>query len=195
MDKVPEIVRDLATALIIVAVVLGVGYFLTGAWPFMVAVESGSMVPHLNIGDVVILVSPAKKHIVTWVEGKKTGYKSFGDYGDVIIYYPNGNRGKTPIIHRVITWVNRGQPILGINRSTGKLGELRYYHGMLIVTNKSVGKVVIAQSSGYITQGDHNPIPDEPELTQPVKPDWILGVAVYRIPYVGYFRIIMQKLI
>ncbi len=193
MDDIPGIVKDFASALIIVAVVLGVGYALTGVWPFMVAVESGSMVPHLNIGDVVILT--AKKHPITWVEGKKKDYKSFGDYGDVVVYYPNGDRSRTPIIHRLITWVNKGQPIVGINRSNGKLEELRYYHGMLILTNKSIGKVIVATSSGYITQGDHNPIPDEPELTKPVKPSWILGVAVYRIPYVGYLRLILQKLI
>ncbi len=195
MDDILGTLKDVAYALIIVAVILGTGYALTGTWPFMVAVESGSMVPHLNIGDVVIIVSPARKNIVTWVEGKKIGYRSFGDYGDVIVYHPNGNDHVTPIIHRVIAWVNRGQPIVGINRTTGKLGELRVYHNMLIVTNKPIGKVVIASSSGYITQGDHNPIPDEPELTRPVKPDWIVGVAVYRIPYVGYFRLIIQKLI
>ncbi|RUM34657.1 MAG: S26 family signal peptidase [Archaeoglobus sp.] len=161
----------------------------------MVAVESGSMTPHLNIGDVVVIVSPSKKSIVTWVEGKKINYKSFGDYGDVIVYYRKGNRDLTPIIHRVITWVNKGQPIVGINRTTGKLGELRIYHNMLVITNKPIGKVIIARSSGYITQGDHNPIPDEPELTPPVKPNWILGVAVYRIPYAGYPRLIIQKLI
>jgi len=188
MDEILRTFKDVASALIIVAVILGVGYALTGTWPFMVAVESGSMVPHLNIGDVVIVVSPARKKIVTWVEGKKIGYKSFGDYGDVIVYHPNGNDHVTPIIHRVIAWVKKGQPIVGINRTTGKLGELRVYHNMLIVTNKPIGKVVIAQ-------GDHNPIPDEPELTRPVKPNWILGVAVYRIPYVGYVRLFIQKLI
>ncbi len=178
------IAKDLISTLLTVAVIIGVGIAITGTWPFMVAVQSGSMEPHLHIGDVVILVSPSRTKIITWVEGHRLHYRMFGDYGDVIVYYPNGDRRITPIIHRVIAWVNKGDRIPILDHRTGKL----------ILSN------VVAPSSGYITQGDHNPIPDQlaelpnGERILPVKRSWIVGVAKFRIPYIGYLRLLLQKL-
>ena len=172
------IVTDIVSTLVIVAIIIGVGISLTGTWPFMVAVQSGSMEPHMHRGDVVFLVSPSKTKIITWVEGKKMGYKSFGDYGDVIVYYPNGDKSRTPIIHRVIAWVNAGEriPIL--------------HDGKLVMSN------IVAETSGYITQGDHNQFPDQlgrlpgsSERIKPVKASWIVGVAKFRIPFIGYVRL------
>ena len=48
---------------------------------------------HLGIidtGDLVIVKEAEKSDIVTYLAGKKTGYKMYGDYGDVIVYYKNG---------------------------------------------------------------------------------------------------------
>jgi signal peptidase len=134
------------------------------------------MEPHIHKGDVIILVSPKKTGIVTWVEGKKTGYRSFGDYGDVIVYHPNGENGRTPIIHRVIAYVKAGDKIPRL--VNGKLVPTKY----------------VAKSDGYVTQGDANSIPDQiaPNWNiKPVKEEWIVGVAKLRIPYVGWFRILI----
>ncbi len=58
----------------------------------------------------------------TWDEAHATGYQKFGDYGDVIIYRPNGETDfwaqvgllplskQHPIIHRAMTWVDAGDP-------------------------------------------------------------------------------------
>ncbi len=174
-----QVIKDLVTTVIVAGVIIGLGIALTGTWPFMVAVQSGSMEPHLHIGDVIILVSPSRTKIITWEEGKKIGYKMFGDYGDVIVYYPDGDHQLTPIIHRVIAWVNKGDRIPMLD------------HDKLVLTK------FIAPCSGYITQGDHNPIPDQvAELPNgmrilPVKPSWIVGVAKFRIPYIGYLRLLI----
>ncbi len=160
--KFSSLVKDVVTTLIIVGIVAGGGYALTGTWPFMVAVQSGSMEPHLHKGDVVFLISAERKGIVTYVEGKMINYKSFGDYGDVIVYRPNGDGSKTPIIHRAILYVKKGE----------KLGNY------------------VAENSGYITKGDNNIMIDQPILSKPVKKEWIIGVAIFRIPYIGYFRLL-----
>ncbi len=177
---VKGLLKDVVTTLLVAGIIVGVGIALTGTWPFMVAVQSGSMEPHLHIGDVVILVSPSRTKIITWEEGKRIHYKMFGDYGDVIVYYPDGDHQLTPIIHRVIAWVNKGDRIPMLDHTTGKLILTKY----------------IAPCSGYITQGDHNPYPDQlAELNGmrilPVKKSWIVGVAKFRIPYVGYLRLII----
>ncbi len=182
-SRAAQLLKDLLSTLITIAVVIGVGVAITGTWPFMVAVESGSMEPHLMPGDVVILFSPDRVGIVTWEEGVKSGYMSFGNYGDVIVYRPNGY-GK-PIIHRVIAYVKAGERIPAL------------INGKLVYTD------VIADSDGYITQGDNvitNRIPDQlappylspiGEKIEPVKREWIIGVAKFRIPLVGYLRLLI----
>lgn len=183
-SKTYQLLKDVVSTLIIVAVVVGGGIAITGTWPFMVAVESGSMMPNLHPGDVVFLLSPSRTGgVVTWEEGVEKGYMSFGDYGDVIVYRPNGY-GK-PIIHRAIAYVHKGDRIPAI------------VDGKLVLTDQ------IAESDGYITQGDNvktNKLPDQAvpaafspigEKILPVKEEWIIGVAKFRIPYIGYVRLLI----
>lgn len=166
--------------MVILVLIVGVGIAVTGCWPFMVAVESGSMEPNLMPGDVVFLMHPDRVGLVTWEEGKRIGYKSFGDYGDVIVYYPNGE-GK-PIIHRVIAFVNESERIPTLSK-----GVLTYSES-------------VASISGYITQGDANRFSDQLALMKisgelrpvlPVQREWIVGVAKFRIPLIGYLRLII----
>lgn len=179
-SKAFQFIKDLVSTIATFLIVIGFGIAITGCWPFMVAVESGSMQPNLMPGDVVILMHPSRVGVVTWEEGKQSGYKSFGNYGDVIVYYPNGN-GK-PVIHRVIAFVNRGDNIPILSRDV-----LTYSDSF-------------AQLSGYITQGDANRIPDQLALMRvsgetqqilPVQEDWIIGVAKLRIPFIGYLRLLI----
>jgi len=118
-----SLLRDI---LWMVAVVGGIAlalYLVCGTWPAVVTIESGSMTPHMNVGDLVIVVAPDRfGALQTWDEGKASGYKKYEDYGDVIIYRPNGITDfwasigvlplskQHPIIHRVMTWVDAGEP-------------------------------------------------------------------------------------
>ncbi|MEM0503134.1 MAG: S26 family signal peptidase [Archaeoglobaceae archaeon] len=179
-SKAFQFIKDLVSTIAILLIIIGVGIAATGCWPFMVAVESGSMQPNLMPGDVVFLMHPDRVGIVTWEEGKQSGYKSFGDYGDVIVYYPNGN-GK-PVIHRAIAFVNEGERIPTLTK-----GALTYSENT-------------ALTSGYITQGDANRVSDQLALMRisgeiqqvlPVQKEWIIGVAKFKIPLIGYFRLLI----
>jgi signal peptidase len=110
-----------------VAVVGGIAlalYLICGTWPAVVAIESGSMTPHMNVGDLVIIVAPDRfGALQTWEQGNASGYRKYEDYGDVIIYRPNGITDfwasigvlplskQHPIIHRAMTWVDAGEPL------------------------------------------------------------------------------------
>jgi len=159
---------------IIIGVVVSVAYAATGTWHLGFAVESGSMEPHMHVGDLIFVLSPSRTNITTYEEGKKIGYKTFGDYGDVIIYRPNGRNDVTPIIHRAMKWVEKGEEM-----PDGRP----------------------APHAGYITKGDANPYADQVALlvgherVQPVKPEWIIGVARARVPFLGYPSIALRKIL
>jgi signal peptidase len=155
--------RDFLFVIIVVAIFTSVSHMAFGLWTPMVAVESESMVPHIQIGDIVFMASIERTGIVTQMEGKQNGYISFEDFGDVILYRPFGRVDKTPIIHRAMYYVDEG--------------ELMWDSGPP------------APHAGYITKGDNNPSYDQKgsiSYLQPVKKDWITGVArIGRVPVLG----------
>ncbi|HID20514.1 MAG TPA: signal peptidase I [Methanophagales archaeon] len=159
--------KSLAEALLIVAIIIVVFYAATGTWHIGFAVESGSMLPNMQVGDLIFVQAPKRTDIITYEEGKLADYKSFNNYGDVIIYRPNGLSSATPIIHRAMYWVEEG-------------GEIPN------------GKT--APHEGYITKGDHNAGYDQPNL-QPVKPEWVVAIAKARVPYLGYPSLILKGLL
>jgi signal peptidase len=164
--------RDIVFVLIIVGILASIVYSYSGTLTPLVAVESGSMEPHINIGDIVFIQKSTD--IVTYQEGKSKNYATFGNYGDVIVYKPNGDAHKTPIIHRAMYWVNVGDALPNGQRAT---------------------------QSGYVTKGDHNLDYDQPFLyggapiVYPVKPEWIVGKAKFSVPYLGNIRLILPTII
>lgn len=169
------LLRDIIVAFLVVAVILSIVYWYSGSVNPLVAVQSGSMEPHINIGDVVFNRGLNRVSVVTYNDGKATNYQSFGNYGDVIVYRPNGDEHATPIIHRAMYWVNAGDRLP--NNQT-------------------------AAHAGFITKGDHNQDYDQPLLfggmpsVEPVKPEWIIGVSQQpAIPWIGNLRLALPTVI
>lgn len=108
----------------------------------------------------------------TWADGNATTPQKFQEYGDVIIYKPNGMTTVNPIIHRAIQYVD-------ISPVTEIKGE-------------SLNGNYTPLHSGYITWGDNNPAPDQlaryPGIgpIEPVKDEWIVGKTLFTVPLVGY---------
>ena len=107
-------VRDIAVAVIIVVVILAAIYAYTSVWPPLVVVESGSMqhsettsyIGVIDTGDLVLVkAAPYRSDVVTYLQGRATGYSTYGDYGDVIIFHLAYDPAATPIIHRAIMYV------------------------------------------------------------------------------------------
>ncbi len=170
------LLRDFLFVISVVAVFASISQIALGLYAPMVAVESGSMLPHIQIGDIIFVESIDRTEIITYETGKETGYTSFGEYGDVILYKPYGKEGVTPIIHRAVYSVEKGEPMWDGGPS--------------------------AQHAGYITKGDNtktNPAYDQQgsiSYQQPVKKEWVIGVArFYRVPVLGYVSLIPRKIL
>lgn len=120
MDEVKNFIisvgKDIGVALIILLIILGSLYAFSGKWPPMVVVESSSMshdsstparsnLGVIDAGDLVIVKDTNGGNIVTYVEGKSRDYKTYGQYGDVIIYKRDGSSVRTPVIHRPVLYL------------------------------------------------------------------------------------------
>lgn len=170
------LLRDFIFVAFVVAIFASISQIALGLWSPMVAVESGSMIPHIQIGDIIFVEGIQRTKVITHEEGKEIGYKSFEDYGNVVLYRPYGREGVTPIIHRAMYYVNAGEPMWPGGPP--------------------------APYAGYITKGDNtktNPSYDQQgsiSYNQPVRKEWIIGVArFYRVPLLGYVSLIPRKIL
>ena len=170
------LLRDFLFVISVVAIFASVSHIALGLYSPMVAVESGSMIPHIQIGDIIFVEGIDRTQIITYEKGKEIGYSSFDDYGDVILYRPYGREGVTPIIHRARYYVDMGEPMWAGGPT--------------------------APHAGYITKGDNtktNHAYDQQgsiSYLQPVKKEWVIGVArFYRVPVLGYVSLIPRKIL
>jgi len=216
--RLPDSVKDVGIAIGSVALVFLLTFAYSGNWPPMVVIESGSMehddnplypepgYTHLGIidtGDLVVVKDSEKSEIVTYLEGKKTGYEKYGDYGDVIVYYKNGIRewkGQpvTPVIHRAMAWVE----VVDKENKTYYIPEIdTYFNGKIELSEIGLGggaHIKDLENSGYITKGDStgNRHPDQMthfditgNIVQPADPDWVVGVARGELPWFGLIKL------
>ena len=216
--NLPDTVKDVGIAIGSVIIVFLLTFAYSGNWPPMVVIESGSMehednplypeprYSHIGIidtGDLVVVKKAEKKDIVTFLEGKKTDYKKYGDYGDVIVYYKNGietynGQPVTPVIHRAMAWVDV------LENGTYYIPEINiYFEGKIILSEiglpDSQHSLSNLESSGYITKGDSYPgnkFPDQfghyditGKKVQPVDPDWVVGMARGELPWFGLIKL------
>ncbi len=177
-------------------VLLLVGLFAyTSNWPPIFVVESDSMqhgygdtVGLINTGDLVLVQKVSPSTIVTYVEGQQTGFSTYGEYGDVILYHPNGATLATPVIHRAILYLEwdpqtgdysapslaglpcGSQPgalysIAGSSTgcgSTGLITTITLYDVGWKGATVSIPLGGLGRYSGFITMGDNNLVAGSP---------------------------------
>ena len=215
--------KDVASAFVVVGLVFVFGFLYTSNWPPMVVIESGSMqhdgnpdyqeppyhhIGTIDTGDLVLVKEVDDEDIVTYLEGKKTGYEKYGDYGDVIVYYKNNLREHegaptTPVIHRVMCWIDVLENGTYHVRETGE-----YFEGELVIEEiganfskygdgASHGRPDLKRS-GYLTKGDsvHNPSVDQRShldnsgaRVNPVTPEEIVGKGKGELPWFGLIKL------
>lgn len=191
--------RDVLTSVLIVGAIGVLLFAASGVWPPMVAVESGSMEPNMERGDLVFIADNDRFVPDGAIEedGRTTGIvpadvaeqrsrTKFGGHGDVVVFMPNGNTGQTPIIHRAMFWVENGEnwhdranaEAIGGAADCEELNHCPAPH------------------AGFITKGDNeltNANYDQvSRLSAPVRPEWVVGTAELRVPYLGHVRLLFS---
>ncbi len=154
-----------------------------GVWPPAYTVISGSMAPNVEQADVVVVmeehrVTPpgSRDGVVSARAARDQGYRSLGASGDVLVFQPNGSESAIPVLHRARFWVSAGENWYDEANPAYLVGadscaELRNCP---------------APHAGFITKGDANPYYDQAvRISEPIRPEWIVGVAVARIPGLG----------
>jgi len=187
IEYVTDVVGS-AGAVLLVGLLL---FAVSGVWPPLVAIESPSMDPHIQKGDLVFVMEeerfagPNAQHgVVTAQQG--ANYARFQQPGDVVVYEPDGNGRRTPIIHRAMfyveegeNWYDRADPdAVGNANSCVELANCP------------------ANDSGFITKGDNNNQYDQvgrSPISDPVEPEWIIGTAEWRVPFLGEIRLGWNK--
>jgi signal peptidase I len=181
-------------ALAIVVVLVASLYAYTGNWPPVYVVESGSMqhgsndiVGLINAGDLVLAQKIPTSNIQTYADGIRSGYSTYGEYGDVLLYWPNGG-GSTPIIHRALFFLQYDPRVNGFNLTdlaglpcgnasnavysvnvpgnacastdlTASVVLTLYHIGWMSGTvTLQLNSNVIGTHSGYVTMGDNNTV-------------------------------------
>jgi signal peptidase len=182
--------ETLSSALVVVVIGL-VLFAISGIWPPMVAVESGSMEPHMQKGDLIFVTEPGRfapdaahgdTGIVTHQIGEEAGYSTFGQSGSVIVYSQPGRFGP-PIIHRARFFVEKGE-------NWYDRANPEYLPGDSCADIRHCP----APHAGFITKGDNNEMYDQVNAINapPVKPSWVRGVARVRIPLLGWIRLVFS---
>jgi len=201
-------IRDMVLSVAIVGIILAALWAYTGQFPDspMVVVTSGSMMHDNSPFGRIGTIDPGDLVLVKKINGKDdvitrgatyaphTNHKTYGDYGDVIIYIPDRNgdgiadKGTTPIIHRAICWVEKNPD------GTYDVEE----YGIHNATSINIPDLHLSnykpKNGGFITKGDNNEYPDQTPnggiCEQPVKLEWIVGKARGELPWFGLIKLI-----
>lgn len=212
---VKEVLIVVAVTAVIVGIIMTSLMIYSGMSRPLTVVESKSMqhsddTSYLGIidtGDMVVMVSPDKTSVTTYVDGYQNGYCKFGSYGDVIIYY-RGN-GQNPVIHRAIIWLDYDDGKISApslkdypadrwdnpgtwDDLTGELTlkDLPYKDGTKDVT-MDLTKIT---RSGYLTMGDNNEHFDQMSMTHPdtVMESELKAIAGIEVPWLGCIKLLIK---
>ena len=222
--------RDFYISIGVIAVVLIGGYSALTVYtgftaPFSVIMSESmqhsnteSQLGVIDTGDVVITQDPDKATIYSYVEGTQNGYRTFGDFGSVIIYERGSNHN--PVIHRAIVWLEYNDttqtwsapslegytgPWYFEDEENNKHHTWNNIHGTLVFdditfsgkNNISINLDKLPKSSGYLTMGDN---PEENSyfdqsvniVDHLISEEDIKSVPIFEIPWLGTLKILLN---
>ncbi len=219
-EDVTDILKVVIAVIITFALLFGGLFLYSGMSRPLTVVESGSMqhsedrsmIGVIDTGDIIVMVDPDRRSITSYVEGYHSGYSSFGEYGDVIIYYRDN---KNPVIHRAILWLDwNAETETWSAPSLQYFDESRWYDdngsekdyndlkGTLTITGlgwkgytASIDLDRLDKHSGYLTSGDNNYYFDQEvgiSTSGLIEKDNIKAIAGFEIPWFGCIKLYLN---
>lgn len=227
-----SVLKDAVIALLILGIILSSLYVYAGRWPPMVVIESPSMSHNegdppssqlgvIDTGDIVAVKTVSRRDdIVTYIEGRASGHSTYGQYGDVIIFRPDGDEDKTPVIHRPVLYLeynhtseafdipalaelDYGDDWESSEEGSGVYGIsgdiiIRNYGHRNVILDIDLDELIEYRHNGYLTMGDNNirnslGVYDQGNLrniNEPVKLEWVEGKARGELPWFGSLKLI-----
>lgn len=183
-EKVKETAVFIGQTAVVFTFIIGIPYLISGIWPPFVSVISDSMEPKMERGDMVFIVENERyesNNSIGGIDVENEGSSA----GDVIVYIPNGDSTETPVIHRAIEYVDKGEDWTDQIDS-----EDLSSNSCDVIANCP------APHSGFITLGDANSrVDQDARISSPVKEEWIVGKSVQTIPYLGWIRIAFSSIV
>ncbi len=76
-----DFLKDVAIGLAVVAVVFLALYLYAGTWPPILSITSGSMSPHMEKGDLVLIQGLERGDVHTYEGQESVNYLMFGERG------------------------------------------------------------------------------------------------------------------
>jgi len=203
--------EPLVAVAIIVLLLVGL-YAYTQNWPPVYVVDSSSMqhgssdvLGVINAGDLVLAQRIPTDQITPYVVGVQTGYSTYGEPGDVLLYEPNG-QSSTPIIHRSILFLEwdpisstynatdisglkcgnasgdyrtpgtpSGCDLTGLG--TGMSVELFGVGWQSVPVSVPINSGLLGTHSGFVTMGDNNFSPNGCSTSCSGEPDQVSGLS------------------
>ncbi len=224
-----RLVRDLVLTAAVFVIVVGSFLAYTRTWPPALVVSSDSMQHGIesslgtaDTGDIVLLQAvEGRGDVVTYLEGRASGYRTYGDYGDVIAFvFPLDNASIA--IHRALAFAvwnasARGYDIPDLDLlplsewaawDTNNVSTVRPYglsrfevrnagwaSGATLRVNLTLGSrtlVVGTGQTGFLTLGDNNVYRTLTKVDRWIVPlDTIVGRARGEIPWFGLLRLVL----
>lgn len=219
MLKKETIITVAATVTIVVVCASIIAY--AGSWPPVYDVQSKSMehseswtAGTINTGDLVFAKSIGKDstNVVTYVQGRESGFSSYSDYGNVILFRGHQNN---VMIHRAMFYLswNGEVPVIshGVNSSWLTVNDSSVIIKNVGQSNRNLVVYLsdFAGKSGFITAGDYNIansnvynstadayVASDQNVfgLDPVSANGIIGKAFGNIPWFGLIKLNIMKL-
>ncbi len=155
------LLKELLVVGVIIILILVALFAYSGLWPPVVVVESGSMqhsdtqssIGTIDTGDIVIVQKVrGSQDVVTYLDGVSNGHKTYGEFGDVVIYNRYGLTERVPIIHRAICKIIYNETGGGFDiPSLASLPDAQWeVQGISAKTCWNLNKVVEVHDIGYL---------------------------------------------
>jgi signal peptidase len=107
--------RTMLVMLVAFGAILGALFAYSGSVNPLYVVESSSMqhspdvssIGVLDTGDLFLAqVVHVREDVTTYLEGRARGYATYGDFGDVILFYDPELFSGAPVVHRAMAWAS-----------------------------------------------------------------------------------------